>query len=68
MVDSTRNESLLRSLLNLLEFRTEIERVDGWSSLSEAQREELLLAFGGSDDPKNLVPNDEVFKKYRDRS
>ncbi len=67
MVDSTQNESLLRSLLNLLEFQTENDRLDGWSALTDVQRAELLLAFGESDDPKNLVPNDEVFKKYGDR-
>jgi hypothetical protein len=65
MVDGIQSEQLLQTLYDFLKAR-EKSRSDGlWNSLTEKQKEEVLLAYEESEDDNNLVDRDKVFNRNK---
>jgi len=64
LIDSIENENLLRKFYELM-LRKRASK-DGmlWSKLSEDEINELLQANEESENPDNLIPHDEMKKKY----
>ena len=64
LIDSIENENLLRKFYELM-LRKRASK-DGmlWSKLSEDEINELLKAIEESENPDNLIPHDEMKKKY----
>ena len=65
IIDTLDNELLLQTLYDFLK-QKETEK-DGliWSTLNEAQKQEVLLAFEESEDAENLVDAKVVFKNFK---
>ena len=65
IVDGIQNERLLRAIHDFLKLK-ESENADGfWNTLTEEQKQQVLLAFDESEDEDNLVEIDKVFKSRR---
>jgi hypothetical protein len=65
IVDKIDNEELLQTLHDFLKIRTTTKPGRLWDSLTEKQKQEVLLAYEESEDESNLVPKDEAFKKAK---
>ncbi|MDP1623216.1 MAG: hypothetical protein Q8M08_12855 [Bacteroidales bacterium] len=64
LIDSIENENLLRKFYELMLRKRSIKDGALWAKLSQDEVEELLLANDESNDTKNLIPNEEMKKKY----
>lgn len=62
IVDEIQNEHLLQAIYNLLKSGTQNNSGKLWDSLTEDQKQEVLLAFEESEDENNLLDRDQVFK------
>jgi hypothetical protein len=62
MVDGIQNEQLLQTLYDFLKIRATSKPGNLWQSLTEEQRQEVLLSFDESEDENNLINRDKVFK------
>ena len=65
MVDGIQNEQLLQTLYDFLKIRATSQPGNLWNSLTEEQKQEVLLAFEESEDDINLINRDEIFKKSK---
>ena len=65
MIDGIQNEQLLQTLYDFLKIRAVSQPGNLWNSLTEEQKQELLLAYDESEDVNNLINRDEIFKKYK---
>ncbi|HYG01278.1 MAG TPA: hypothetical protein VD927_02480 [Chryseosolibacter sp.] len=63
IVDKIQDEIFLRSIYDFLKVRENSKAGDLWATLSEEQQREVFLAYEESEDEKNLVPGDQVFKR-----
>lgn len=62
IVDGIQNEHLLRVIYDFLKLK-ESEKSGGfWDSLTEEQKQEVLLAYDESEDDDNLIEREKVFK------
>jgi hypothetical protein len=55
MVDEIENESILQTLFEFLSGRKNNGQSSFWQGLSDAQRQEILLAFDESEKEENLI-------------
>ncbi len=63
IVDGIQNEQLLKTLYDFLKIR-ETDKPSGlWDSLTEQQKQEVLLAYNESEDESNLIDRGKVFRK-----
>ena len=64
LIDSIENENLLKEFYELM-LRKKASK-DGrlWTMLSKDEIEELLIANEESENPDNLIPHEEMKKKY----
>lgn len=65
IVDRIQNEQLLQTLYDFLKVRESHKPGGLWNSLTEEQKQEVLLAYEESEDETNLVDREEVFKKAK---
>ncbi|RDC64373.1 hypothetical protein [Adhaeribacter pallidiroseus] len=63
LIDSIQSEQLLQSLFDFLKSRENSETGKFWNSLTEEQKNEVLLAYEESEDEDKLVDAKSVFKK-----
>lgn len=63
IVDGIENEQLLKTLYDFLKVR-DTNKSGYWVSLTEEQKQEVLLAYEESEDETNLVARENVFKKF----
>lgn len=60
IVDEIQSEQLLQTIYDFLKSKEKSSRI--WDTLTEEQKQEVLLAFDESEDESNLLDRDEVFK------
>ncbi len=60
IVDEIQSEHLLQTIYDFLKSKEKSGRI--WDTLTEEQKQEVLLAFDESEDESNLLDRDEVFK------
>jgi len=61
-VDSIQNEQLLQTIYDFLKSKEKIKPGKIWESLTEEQKNEVLLAYKESENENNLLDSDELFK------
>jgi len=65
IVDGIQNEQLLKTIYDFLKARDTEKSGRFWDSLTEEQKQEVLLAFDESEDDNNLVDREKVFKRTK---
>jgi hypothetical protein len=65
LVDQIQDEKLLKAYLDLLENRAKEVVGKLWNTLSNQEKEELLLSYEESFDDDNLIDNKEVKSKFK---
>jgi hypothetical protein len=63
IVDGIQNEQLLKTIYDFLKVRETAKPGVLWSSLTEEQKQEVLLAYDESEDESNLIDREKVFKR-----
>ncbi|MDR9365607.1 MAG: hypothetical protein RI575_09735 [Balneolaceae bacterium] len=61
IIDRIENQELLQSLYDFLKVRENVKTVSLWNSLSQEQKNEVLLSFEVSENEQNLITRDELF-------
>jgi hypothetical protein len=64
LIDSIENENLLKTFYELMLRKRASKDGRLWSMLSTDEIEELLTANEESENPDNLIPHEEMKKKY----
>jgi hypothetical protein len=62
MVDGIQSEQLLQTIYDFLRYRDNEQTGKLWNTLSQDEKNEVLLAYDESEDKKNLVKASSVFK------
>ncbi|NBP70044.1 MAG: hypothetical protein EBR30_05445 [Cytophagia bacterium] len=62
IVDQIQSEQLLQAIYDFLKTREKDNSGRLWDTLSEEQKQEVMLAFEESEDENNLLDRDQVFK------
>jgi hypothetical protein len=62
IVEAIQSEQLLQTLYDFLKSKEKNQPGELWESLTDEQKNEVLLAFKESDDENNLIDSDEIFK------
>jgi hypothetical protein len=65
IVDGIQSEQLLQTLYDFLKVRETSKPGLLWNSLTEEQKNEVLLAYDESEDENNLIDRDKVFKRTK---
>lgn len=60
LIDKIDNEEILKSYFELIERLNSNQTGRLWDSLNSEQKDELLLSYEESFDPKNLISHEEV--------
>ena len=65
LIDSIDNENLLKNFYEL--FKKRISTKDGilWGRLTRKEQDELILALEESENPENLISQEEMKKKHK---
>lgn len=61
IVDEIKDEQLLRTIYDFLKVREASTPGHMWDSLSQEQKNEVLLAYDESEEEANLVDKDKIF-------
>ncbi|MDA0196895.1 MAG: hypothetical protein O2887_04065 [Bacteroidetes bacterium] len=65
IVDGIQNEQLLKTIYDFLKIRETSKPGRLWDSLTEDQKQEVLLAYDESEDENNLIDREKVFKRTK---
>jgi hypothetical protein len=65
LIDSIDNENLLVSFYDLIKKRSSTKEGQLWGKLTNQEQEELLSALEESENPENLISNEEMVKKHK---
>jgi hypothetical protein len=65
IIDGIQNEQLLETIYDFLKVRETSQPGQLWDSLSEDQKNEVLLAYDESEDESNLLERKKVFGKTK---
>ena len=65
IVDGIQSEQLLQTLYDFLKVRETNKPGRLWDTLTEEQKQEVLLAYDESEDENNLVDRDKVFGRTK---
>ena len=65
IVDEIRNPQLLQSLYDFLRIKVDAKPGQMWDTLSEIQKQEVLLAYDESEDEANLIEIENLFGKAK---
>jgi len=63
IVESIQNEQLLQAVYDFLKLKENTQTGKIWNSVSQAERDEVLLAYEESKDKSNVIPISELFKR-----
>lgn len=63
IVDRIQSEQSLQKLYNLLKVWDTNKPGQLWDSLTEEQKQEVLIAYDESEDENNLIPRENIFKQ-----
>ncbi len=64
LIDRIDNEELLSAFYQLLEKRSEQQTGKLWDSLTEEEKDELLLSYKESQDEANRLSGDQIKQKH----
>lgn len=64
LIDKIDNDLLLEQFYKALNYRNNNSRYELWDSLSESEKEEVLLAFEESKDENNLKSYEQIKEKH----
>jgi hypothetical protein len=64
ILDKIDNEQLLRTIYDFLKQSQGTGEGQIWKTLTEEQKKELYLSYEESQDDKNLIPWDEIKRKF----
>ncbi len=62
IVETIQNEQLLQTIYDFLNTNKNNESAKLWETLTDVQKNEVLLAYSESEDENNLIDGDEIFK------
>lgn len=65
LIEKIDNESLLNQVYELIYKKNISKEGDLWSKLTTDQQKEVLLSLEESNDPNNLISNEEVKKEHK---
>lgn len=65
LIDQIDNESMLRQAYELIYKKNASKEGDLWNKLSREQQEEILCSLEESNDPENLISNEEVRRLHK---
>jgi hypothetical protein len=65
IVDGIQSEQLLQTLYDFLKVRETNKSGRLWDTLTEEQKQEVLLAYDESEDEDNLVDREKVFGRTK---
>ena len=65
IVDRIQSEQLLETIYDFLKTRETTKPGEIWNSLTDEQKQEVLLSFDESEDEKNLIDIDQVIKRNK---
>ena len=63
IVDRIQSEQLLETIYDFLKTRESTKPGEIWESLTDVQKQEVLMSFEESEDEKNLIGLDKVIKR-----
>ncbi len=63
IVDRIQSEQLLRTIYDFLKVRETSKSGNIWNSLTEQQKEEVLMAFDESENENNLIDSEKLLKR-----
>lgn len=64
LIDKIQDEQLLSTVHDFLKSREAIEPGKLWETLTQEEKEELLVSLEESEEDKNLLPHEQVMKNY----
>lgn len=62
IVETIHNEQLLQTIYDFLNTNKNNKSAKLWETLTDVQKNEVLLAYSESEDENNLIDGDEIFK------
>ena len=62
IVETIQNEQILQTIYDFLNTNKNNESAKLWETLTDVQKNEVLLAYSESEDENNLIDGDEIFK------
>jgi hypothetical protein len=65
IVDEIQNEQLLETIYDFLKVRETEKPGRLWDSLTNDQKQEILLAYDESEDKNNLIDREKVFTRTK---
>lgn len=65
IVDEIQSEQLLQTLYDFLKVKATNKPGGVWDTLTEEQKQEVLLAYKESEDEKNLIDREKVFARTK---
>jgi len=64
LIDNIEDEGLLNEYYNLISRLSNSQEGELWNTLTPEQKEELMLSYEESRDPKNLISHEEVVAQF----
>ncbi|MBK8448489.1 MAG: hypothetical protein WAR77_08905 [Saprospiraceae bacterium] len=64
LIDTIEDEGLLNEYYNLITRLSNSQEGELWNTLTNEQKEELMLSYEESKDPKNLISHEEVIGQF----
>jgi hypothetical protein len=65
IVDTIQNEQLLRTIYDFLKIHEKNHPGQQWTSLTEEQKQEVMLACEEAEDYDNLIARETIFKRKK---
>jgi hypothetical protein len=65
LIDSIDNDSILNHVYELISQKNTSTESDLWSKLTDGQQKEVLLSLEESEEPYNLISQEEVKKNHK---
>ena len=65
LIDNIKNEEILKGYFELIQRLNNNQSGSLWESLSSEEKDELLLSYEESFDPKSLISHDEVKRQHK---
>lgn len=64
LIDKVENTIILEQFFNALNFSQNNSKAELWDSLTDSERNDIILAFNESEDENNLISFEEIKNKY----
>jgi len=65
IVDGIQSEQLLHTIYDFLKIRGKSQPGQLWASLTEQQKQEVLLSYDESENEKYLIESEKIFKSMK---